>query len=161
LGTIGIGFKSALVLIDGNVNSQKYVDIVINHGVLQQLEARFGPSGFILQQDGATSHQSLYTKNWFQTMGIPILPNWPSRSPDLSPIEQVWALIKSRIDFALIRTLEELDEAIKEMWDSIPQETIDNYLSSFPARLETCLSVNGGTLNGHWGEVHLFHHLDE
>jgi transposase-like protein len=158
---IGIRFKSSLILIHGHVNSQRYVDIIANHGILQELQAHYGSSGFVLQQDGATSHQSGYTKNQFQMMGIRTLPDWPSRSPDLSPIEQVWSLMKSRIDLSLIRSLAELDAAILEAWNSIDQSTIDNYVTSFPARLETCISVDGDTLNGHWAEVHLFHHLDE
>lgn len=44
-------------------------------------------------QDGIRAHASKETKAWMNEMSIELFPH-PPNSPDLNPIEMVWALIK-------------------------------------------------------------------
>ena len=45
--------------------------------------------GDIFQQDGAKCHTAKLTKKFLEDNSI-ICPTWPSKSPDLSPIENIW-----------------------------------------------------------------------
>ena len=47
-------------------------------------------------QDGAPSHTSKATRCWLADHDIHLFPHPPS-SPDLSPIENVWHILKARI----------------------------------------------------------------
>ena len=47
------------------------------------------------------------------------IPRWPPNSPDLSPIELVWSIIKGMLNLFQPSTLEELKVAIQNIWDSI------------------------------------------
>lgn len=51
---------------------------------------------FIFQQDNAPCHTTREVYDFFDKKGIKTL-DWPSQSPDLSPIENVWGLIKQEI----------------------------------------------------------------
>ena len=52
--------------------------------------------GYIFQQDNATPHSALARKGYFNNNNIKII-DWPPQSPDLSPIENIWGIIKNKL----------------------------------------------------------------
>ena len=62
------------------------------------------PDGFLLQQDNARPHTSRQTTKWLNDNGINIL-KWPPSSPDLSPIENLWGIIKNKLKKAGKKTV--------------------------------------------------------
>ncbi len=65
------------------------------------------PHGHILQQNNAPCHLSKDTKKYFASKTTyPVLPDWPPRSCDLNPIENLWAYLKCEIDSAQDMNLE-------------------------------------------------------
>ncbi|KAG1176853.1 hypothetical protein G6F70_003066 [Rhizopus microsporus] len=76
---------------------------------------------FIFQKDGASCHTGGYARWWKETHQIRSFEYWPAQSPDLSPIEHVWAalgkLIKERR--SEIRNTEELSIVLREEWETI------------------------------------------
>lgn len=80
--------KAPLIFFEENVNSKVYVnkleEIVIPWlGTLDSL-----PSFF--QQDNAPAHVSEYTLGRFKQLDLTTF-KWPPHSPDLNPVELVWA----------------------------------------------------------------------
>ena len=63
-------------------------------------------------------------------------------------IEICWAITKSKIDTSKITTADDLYRAAVDAWNTIPQETIDLLIDTFDARLLTCISLKGESLNG-------------
>jgi len=49
-----------------------------------------------LQHDGTSVHGSNYTKDFLDEKGIDVLP-WPTKSPDLNIIENVWGMLKRAV----------------------------------------------------------------
>ena len=54
-------------------------------------------------------------------MGIRTLP-WPACSPDLNPIEHVGDILGRRMQHRACENLNQFFGALREEWDSIPQE---------------------------------------
>ena len=75
----------------GTLNSERYIQL------LQQSLLPFFPhllpNGGQFQQDNAPAHGSKETKEFFKNNDIDVFP-WPSASPDMSPIENVWGRMK-------------------------------------------------------------------
>ena len=70
---------------------------------------------FIFQQDNDPKHTSVHTKSFFAASNIEVLP-WPSQSPDLNPIEHVWAYMKQKLSGLAIKNKTALKEKIMELW---------------------------------------------
>ena len=86
------------------------------------------------------------TLEWFDKNCIPLLPH-PPNSPDLNPIEPVWAELKRRLR-QLPRhptTAETLRKAVLKVWDSLTVEDINKYTGSFINRLDAVIEAKGGS----------------
>ncbi|GFV35736.1 transposable element Tcb2 transposase [Trichonephila clavipes] len=61
---------------------------------------------------------------------------WPACSPDMNKIEHVWDALGRRVAGRQPppQTLQELESALLEEWDSIPQLVINSLIDSMPQR---------------------------
>ena len=71
---------------------------------------------------------------------------WPSMSPDLSPIEQVWDKLDKRVRRRQIQpnTLAQLEQALIQEWNNLPQNVIRGYLRSMRRRCIAIINAAGG-----------------
>jgi hypothetical protein len=63
---IGIGYKSRLLLVDGTINTEKYIKNLEALGFIQDLNAKYGQLQWIFQQDGAPCHTSAAAIEWLE-----------------------------------------------------------------------------------------------
>jgi len=76
---------------------------------------------------------------------VPYQLKWPARSPDLSPLENVWAELKRRVRQRVPETVDELENYLSEEWRSFPNNSIQNYCESFENRLKAVIKAKGGS----------------
>ena len=96
-------------------------------------------------QDGAGCHTHGESLKFLKSRNVTVLSGWPARSPDINPIETVWAILQRQVGMRGPFTETELKQFVKEEWDKIPQETIDSIVLSYTARLQKCVAVKGET----------------
>ena len=96
------------------------------------------------QQDNAKIHVSRSTKRWFEAQNIPLL-DWPNRSPDLNPMENLWAILARRVyaNNKQYETVQELKDAITTAFAELDQEVINNLVRSMPNRIYQLINRNG------------------
>lgn len=130
-----------LHFIEGTVNAPKYIQILEEH-LLTSVPMLTTFDEFIFQQDGASCHTAKITKKWLQDNEIDVL-DWPSSSPDLNPIENLWALMKRRLRNEPQRTLQGLKDKIRDIWSSITPEECQNLINTMNKRLTAVIKNKG------------------
>ncbi|CAB5315070.1 unnamed protein product [Rhizophagus irregularis] len=138
LGWHGVG---PLIVVEGNMDSDEYVNILDNHFI--SWVDNYPNS--IFQQDGASCHTSTYTVWWMRTHNIPIL-DWVAQSPDLNPIENLWNHLDSQVRKRkpVPRSKQELIEVIQDEWRKITIETCQRLILSMPNRVKAVIKAKGG-----------------
>ncbi len=76
--------------------------------------------------------------------GVVCIDEWPPSSPDFNIIENIWRLLKQRLKArGAFTDFDALKQALREEWDRLTQEEIQNYIISLPWRMEEALERNG------------------
>ncbi|GBL89554.1 hypothetical protein AVEN_87884-1 [Araneus ventricosus] len=80
-------------------------------------------------------HRARLVRSYLESETIPQMA-WPARSPDLNPIEYVWDMLGRRIAGRSVPpgTLHELQQALLQEWALLPQQAINDTISSTPRR---------------------------
>lgn len=110
-GGIGYTSRTPLVRIVGNLDSRRYLTDVLRPVVVPYLQGLRDPT---FQQDNARPHVSRIVLTYLGMEGVRILP-WPARSPDLSPIENVWSMVAERLarHHSQVSTVDELWQRVE------------------------------------------------
>ncbi len=145
-GAIGWRGKSEIAFLEGNQDSEKYVNTLDEY--LLPCGARIGGRNWIFMQDNAPIHSSRTTMAWLAHRNIRVLP-WPARSPDLNPIENVWAMM-SRMVYAggkQYDSIPELKVAISAAWANLSGEYRQNLYNSMNNRVNEVVLQRGVIVN--------------
>lgn len=130
-----------LVRYRGNLNAEAYTNILNENLVPLNLQA----AGKVFQQDNATCHTARTTQRFLAEHHIEVIP-WPAQSPDLSPIENLWAHIQREVDAMPVNGFDGLWAAAQEVWQNIPDQLIANLISSMPRRCQLVIDALGGSI---------------
>lgn len=97
----------------------------------------------IFQHDGAPCHRSKIVSNWLKTNKYRVL-EWPGNSPDLNPIENLWQIIKNKLEAHDTNSLPTLIEKIKLVWClEISVDLCQNLVASMPNRIKMVIANKG------------------
>ena len=94
-GGISEFHKTRLVVFGRNVNANTYIQNVLQPVVVPLMRQHFRSRGQF-KQDNAPAHNAMLTTNFLQRNNINVM-NWPVKSPDISPIENLWDELGSRV----------------------------------------------------------------
>lgn len=146
----GVG---VLKRIEGTITGEAYRQILIHHAMPEMkklLEAEPEHVAWLFQHDNAPPHRANPVKRYLDTKvadwggRLNVLP-WPSQSPDLNPIESVWAYIKKNLkNRTKPSNLDELFQRVLEEWEGTPARILANMVESMPDRVAAVLKSRGG-----------------
>ena len=101
------------------------------------------PEGWDLAVGGLSSKVSRSTQKWFPDNNINILL-WPSQSPDLNPIENLWAELKRSVDKHKPKNVKDLERICQEEWSKTPPNVFLNLVKNYRKRLHAVILASGG-----------------
>ena len=102
----------------------------------------------IYQQDGASCHTSKETKKFLDKKRIKTVA-WPSKSPDLNPIENVCGWMVKDLYFGkpAYKNVDVLKDAVFDSWRRIPDSLIDKLIDSMPRRMQKVIEMKGKSID--------------
>ena len=146
-----------LVFIDENINKDVYI-AVLEQNLLDYVDVlrEEGHQGIVFQQDNARPHIAKVTQKWLENAGREhgfTIMNWPPCSPDLNPIENLWAVLKLELHrrYPDTKYLHGSPDAIKavlkerlyEVWWDIGEEVLNRLIESMPERVQAVIEADG------------------
>lgn len=130
----------------GRINSSVYCEVVENHlfPFYQAVKAVLNDEPWFMD-DNCKVHTSIETRACKNELKIRSL-EWPSQSPDLNPIENLWKLWKDNIQKITPppQNRQELIEAAQEAWEQLKTTDIGQSLAnSIKRRVQAARAAKG------------------
>lgn len=128
-------------IVQGMMNAKQYIEIL--QKTMLPSAHQFLGKDFYFQDDNAPCHRAKSVQQWMRKHGLKVL-DWPAQSPDLNPIENLWAKIGYEISKTHPRTKQELIEAIIKAWYHIvTKDYVKKLIDSMPKRCRLVMSNKG------------------
>jgi len=155
-GAMRYGRLSELVVLpekngQGKLNALEYTKIIMDGEMLDFWMEGMEDCGYLMMmEDGAPYHRGAATvrRKQLEQMGwVGWGPgSWPSNSPDLNPIENLWHVLRSNIRKRKRqpRNKEELISALREEWKKLDMNIVNGLVDSMPRRMQAVIEARGG-----------------
>lgn len=142
-------FKNKKGVAARNITAEEHLAVVETTFLPEgrRIFSHQGISSWVLQQDNDPAHkaaQATISKwNSQHKSSISLLLNWPPNSPDLNPIENIWAWMDAKLDALGCKTFEEYQQAVANTLKAVPSSMIANLFNSMPKRMEEVIRLGG------------------
>jgi hypothetical protein len=132
------------VIVEERLTALVYRDI-LEQALLPSVLPIFG-NNFVFQQDNCPIHTAHLIRDFLQTNEVTTL-DWPARSPDLNPIENIWGIMAKEINTKILpQNRQELIQSISDTWEQISVDCVQRTVLSMPRRLQMVIDGNGDTI---------------
>lgn len=134
--------------IPGKVDSYAYINVLKDYVFASRDFYSISRNKFQFQQDNARIHTSKLTMDYIKKSKINVM-EWPANSPDLNPIETVWAYLKFKLDQYTTKpnSMDELWDRVQDVWNNIPVEFLKHLYESMPGRMHELYKNKGGHIS--------------
>ncbi len=135
-GCISVYGMGSLHVLEGTMNAERYINVLEQHILPSRWLSISGKALCISAGQCKTTYCRAITTAWLRSRRVHVL-NWPEYSPDISPIENIWRIIKQKICQRRPQTLQQLKIYIRQEWDQIPTPKLQKLITSMLRRLQT------------------------
>ena len=153
-GCMGNGFKSELIVFPTNkgkgkdeekwsLNADKYQRLCLQPMIKALIEKGLHRKRTFMQ-DGARCHTANKVKDYLRRKNLRFIEDWPPHSPDMNPIEHVWAEMDRYVARHFPRDRDEVVFHAKQFWETeMTPEKCKRYAQNFIADVQR-VHKNGG-----------------
>ncbi len=115
---------------------------ILSENLLPSARALKMKRGWVFQHDNDPKHTARATKEWLRKKYFKVL-EWPSQSPDLNPIENLWRELKVHVAQRQPQNITALEEICMEEWAKIPATVCENLVKTYRKRWPLSLPTKG------------------
>ncbi|KAK3539446.1 hypothetical protein QTP70_008509 [Hemibagrus guttatus] len=130
-----------LIRVKERMNGAMYREI-LSKNLLPSARALKMKRGWVFQHDNDPKHTARETKEWLRKKHFKVL-EWPSQSPDLNPIENLWRELKIRVAQRQPQNITALEEICMEEWAKLPATVCKNLVATYRKRLTSVIANKG------------------
>jgi hypothetical protein len=88
-------------------------------------------------------HKANLVSDWLDLHPFDVMV-WPPQSPDLNPIENIWALLKQRLfEKPVPSSMHEHWANVSPTWYDIDKAMVRRYIETMPYRCRAVIKANG------------------
>jgi transposase len=133
-----------MYIFNDNMDAKLLQNILGTH-LIESAELHFDvehAEGWWFLQDNAPQHKSFLIRTWLFNHGIQCI-DFPPYSPDLNPIENLWADLARRVEKFQCDSMEELQDIVAQEWKETPKDYLRSLARSMPERCQAVIAVRG------------------
>jgi len=137
----GLGY---MYIFNENMDAKRPQQILGTH-LIESAELHFDvehAEQWWFPQDNAPQHKSFLVRAWLFNNGIQCI-DFPPYSPDLNPIENLWADLARRVEKFQCDTMEELQDIVAEQWKETDKALLRKLARSMPERCQAVIDAHG------------------
>jgi hypothetical protein len=134
----GVG---VLHMVEGIMTKEVYLN-VLNDAMIPSADMLFDRENWIFQQDNDPKHTAKVVKAYFEEENVPLM-DWPTQSPDLNPIENLWSILDARLKDRRVNNKQELFTLLEEEWRRLPRDLLERLVASMPRRCQAVIDAKG------------------
>ena len=132
-----------MAMFDGSLDAAGLRDILRDY-LLPTAREHFSAGGqwWLLHDNDPGRHKSNIVLTWLHNNGVSVL-DFPPYSPDLNPIENLWADMDKRMASKPAESKEELEKQVAEVWAETTRDACSKLVLSMPKRIAQVIERNG------------------
>ena len=136
--------KSQMIRFNGNVTSRRYINEALQAALTPFMNGH--NRQMTLLHDNAPGHTARATRGWLAANNIPVFGPWPARSPDMNPIENLWAQMEKALERRPNRPMNEaqLWRAVQQEWANVNMWDVRRLIFSMRRRCTALVQAAGG-----------------
>lgn len=137
-GGISKNGATSLTIFKGGLTGERYQQIVDEH--IEEMSNLY-TDGFKFQHDNHRAHT--YAEPWMVEQGLSLV-KFPSYSPDLNPIENLWSALKTQVALDKPTTEKQLIRSLEKHWNSLTEtESLQQLFEDLYSRYRECIQLKG------------------
>ena len=134
--------RGAIAIFKENCNAKMMKEILVKH-LFKAADRLFDPTKqWFLLHDNGSNHNNALVKEWLDSKSVRCI-DFPPYSPDLNPIENLWAALAREVEKTPCSTQDELIACVKAVWLSESKSLMERLIASMPRRIQAVLDANG------------------
>ena len=130
-----------LYRVEGILKKEQYISIIEDHFYPSSMEL-FPDTECIYQEDNDPKHTAIIVKQWWRDQGLHRMV-WPSQSPDLNPIENLWSCLDRNLKHRQPANSDELFALLQEGWRALDVKLLTSLVESMPRRCQAVIDAQG------------------
>lgn len=138
--------STKLFLFDEILTAKLYTKI-LTKVLLPATNKAFDKKQWVYFHDNDPKHTAKHTQSFLEH-NVPDFVRkgaWPANSPDLNPVENLWATIGQEVSFRDPQNINDLKSEIRKAFKKVvTKETLNKLVCSMPQRLKAVIKARGG-----------------